>query len=567
FLKCAITSDHSTILLNIKVIFASFLRPVNKSALPLINNGAVGKNIFAHGKSSEYPIVNGLIPMHSAISKAGKNDDLTRIEKYDKENDHSVENSDEVLDRVEKKIKSKWSELSPKEKEDPEKYHDKILAKAGLSAELFEELVQPVDLLDKNSNQIYFFKDKKGLAFRDQDTREPVFAIKDKEGNYIQIDGNHESMGSIIPNDYEPVAIQVLGKPVMEITKNGDLKVKEVKPLTADIDVLAYGTKIDIENYNTISHKEMTKAAREKILQNPDYDKLFSGFKSILISKSIDKVPRVVKYFIKKSLGQKKSQELLETLKKEKILKQHLHGMGEGAEISHAITGHMRAEFKNTEISHGAEQFNLRFTQPMGDNWVVVDPKGKVSVIKTEEELLKTFNKFRDEGLSMPPNPKWGWKLEENGYVIDQEQKALFDKITNAKNTIDKKASAKQKKHLQKLVDTKLKLGILSVTTPIEYIREQGKKDNKPRKSKAELDQEIKSTKNKLNELMESYSKKYPVIDESKKWNIKNYSFKKTKNKIKGIKNVLKKYKGNIKSSLQAINLKAKNKQQSPRRH
>jgi len=241
----------------------------------------------------------------------------------------------------------------------------KLLNKAQIPPEAFDPLVANVSLLDKNGNQIYIFEDSKARALRD-DKGNPIYGIQVK-GKFQLIDINHEVTDSnpTIPEAFKPVAVEVIGKPEIEIGRDGSLKITKVNPITADIDILAYGAKINLQEFDKITtHSKIVQKEKERAIK--DYSKTlpfyFRGLtldlKQTLAQSEIDKVD--VPSYLKTDKNFLKLQSKLKTIE---VLRENLRGMGEGSDAAMAITGHMRDEFKEkVEISHGAEQFNIHFT-------------------------------------------------------------------------------------------------------------------------------------------------------------------------------------------------------------
>ncbi len=445
-------------------------RPVNSVAFSHMKAGAVGKNMFVHGKSAASgTIAQGLIPVQSCISKAGADDNVDKIKTYNSENAHSIETSQHKFKEIEDKLKTLVE--TRKEKDLPKLDHQGLLKEAGIPAEAFDPLVSKVNLLDKNGNQLYIFEDDKGRALRDKD-RNYVYAIKQDE-KFKLVDINHNIINhdpEIPITKFKPKEIEVIGKPEIEIDDNGSLKIKKVLPITADIDVLAYGARVNLQEFDKIrSHSAILKDEKTKIIEASGLN-LPDNVKDLLTNKEIDKALSKETDLVSK-LPQdvakgKEFQKLTSDLRDIELQREHLRGMGDGSDVALAITGHMRAEFRDkVEISHGSEQFNIHFTQPMDKEWVVIGNTGKVEVVKGEEELIKTFNKFKEQGLSMPPNPNWGWKLENGQYGIDKDLRKIHDKAGDLTLKLSG-AGESQKQEIHGILDLKTKLGIESITEP-----------------------------------------------------------------------------------------------------
>ena len=442
------------------------LRPVNRLAFSYIKRGGVGKNMFVHGKSAlPGTIAQGLIPMQSSISKAGKDDDSDNIRSYNKENKHSIENSQSVFKTIEVKLKA--IALGRKKQQLPELNSTPLLEEANIAPEDFDPLVSKLDLLDKHGNQLYIFENSQGIALRD-DEKNYVYAIK--EGDvFKRVDTNHE----IIDNNLEvqsgfvPQKVMVLGKPKIEISIDGSIREVGVSPITADIDVLAYGTAINLNEFDKITnHYKILKIEKENSIESSGLN-ISSDVVKILSEGEIDKILAKKDPLIEELSRANPANflKLADDLKKIEVLRENLRGMGDGSDVAMALTGHMRSEFSNkTEISHGAEQFNIHFTQPMDKEWVVIDELGKVSVIEGEENLLNTFNKSVSKGLSMPPNPNWGWKWQpnKNTYAIDPELKSLYKKSGNLRVFLSGSDDV-QKQKIKDILSMQTQLGIESI--------------------------------------------------------------------------------------------------------
>ncbi|MGI4752882.1 MAG: ankyrin repeat domain-containing protein, partial [Janthinobacterium lividum] len=439
---------------------AIILRPVNPAAFALIKRNAVGKNMFVHGKSAEEGLAKGLIPLRSSISKAGNTNDIQNIQKYNSENEHSINNSCKVFEDI--KSKHKLEER--------------------ISEDKFEELVFSVKLLDKENRQIFIFENKDNLALKDNSNKH-VYAIKDS-GTFRLIDENHELVDENhkkIDNDVDKAKaaqwlkdkiakeysnereVEVFGKPKIK-EEDGTLKIKEVQPITADIDVLAYGYSIqtsgrkysDVGNFQTL-----LEDGRRKIIKDSGVSLSYEEEKN-LINKGIQDIGNL-----------HLPDDMISKFKDLEFSSVYLSGMGDGTEITHAITGSMRATFPNIEISHGPEQFNLRFPQPLDKEWICISYKQQsdnineeskavdgITILHNEQELVDAFNNFRQDGLNMLPNPHWAWKLENGKYVIDHKYKKIFNKIDELAFDANKNVSQSQKEDIENILKIKVDFGI-----------------------------------------------------------------------------------------------------------
>lgn len=436
------------------------LRPVNPAAFGLMKNGSVGKSMYVHGKSAEKGPSMGLIPTKSSVSKAGSSGNVVNIAKFNQENEHSIEESKAALARIQDSTKQAFQRLSSSNP-DREITSDLIAAEAKISQEDLRQIVLPVDLSDKSGNQIYIFENSQGLACQDGE-KNHIYAIKLADGSFMRIDDNHEPIGLLdkeVLKDFAPTKLQVFGQADIKIQADGTIKVDGVKPITADIDVLAYGSQAkqsydEIVNYQDVlrQHKLQT-IEKSAIAFSPDE-------LTALTTKPVDS--------LQTSFGDKGPgmHQLFEDLKKDEFLLSHMRGMGDGTDISNAITGYLREEFKdNIAISHGSEQFNLNFTQGLDAKWPVITPTGEKLIIQGEGQLMEIFNKAKAEGLSMPPNPNWGWKLNADGrFAIDPEYKKLFNGISDAASRVGPHSPASQIEQIEHLRQAKLELGKLLVS-------------------------------------------------------------------------------------------------------
>lgn len=453
-------------------------RPVNPDAFLWNSKGAANKSMFVHGKSADRGIGSGLIPVVAGISKAGNGDDLDKIKKFQKENEHSIEYAQEKLEALQHRLYGAKKFLTEKGLQISE---ESLLKNAQIAGEEFDPIILPVTLRDKKGNDIYVFTAENGSALRPEGDKEGhVYAIR-QNGKFRRIDESHEPTGELFdpPNGYKAEEFRVMGQPEFVIGKDAKIEIKEIKPITADIDTLAYGTKLDLGEQKQEDHKSILREDKKFIIGNATKNfgvSLFEEEKKDLIEKPIDSILKDKRTSIDsllnadpKILGTKEARKLqnlgklYEALKDAEVKREHLKGMGEGVRTGIDITGAMRADFKRTQISHGSEQFNEGFTQPLDKSWFYVDSKGAVSEIKGEEQLIKAFNEINKNGYSCPPNPNWGWKLNKEGSLeIDQglkEQNKLVDSLIMKRGNTGNK---EQDRSIGKIADQRLELGKLA---------------------------------------------------------------------------------------------------------
>ena len=443
------------------------LRPVNQTALALMSQGAEGKNMFVHGKSSTFGPTNGLIPVNSSISKAGSSNDKDKIATYNAQNEHSLHHSADKFAEIEAKLTAVCKGLGDKNLSEEEKIA--LLTKAHIAEEEFDPLVSKVKLQDKNGRQLFIFEDTKGLALQNK-SREPIYAIKEN-GQFKALDANHQSSNEplVLPKEFRPTEVEVLGKPIINIKDNGEIEITDVKPFTADIDVLAYGAKVALDDFNNVkAYDNILQENKKRILSETSLH-LSESDKEILTKHSIHTInndKRIKASISPEVLSSELFKELKTALRREEVNVEHLKGIGQGTDVILDIVGHMRGEFKNGEISHGPEQFNLDFTQPLDKEWVVISPKngGEVTVIQGEKNLLATFNEFKKDGFSMPPNPNWGWKLtNDQSYEIDPELRAIHAKAGDLNMQLSS-ATPEEKQQIKQILSDTLELGIKSIS-------------------------------------------------------------------------------------------------------
>ncbi|WP_375327367.1 anthrax toxin-like adenylyl cyclase domain-containing protein [Candidatus Tisiphia endosymbiont of Nemotelus uliginosus] len=447
------------------------IRPVNPGSFNHFQKGkVVGKNIFVHNKSADSGPVSGLIPVNVSLSKIGTTRDFDKIKEFQEYNNHSLENSNKEFKHLEQQfIKARQSIVNSGVTNITE---EDLWTKANIDISVLEPLISVVNIVDKNNNQIYIFTGKDGISARDPKyLANTIYAIKDANGKFQRIDDNHNSLGEYIPAaDTKPEAVQVIGKPEIGInTENGTIKIKSVKPIAADIDILAYGTKLNlkhekIENYTTIVAGTKEPAVNHSTLQH-----ILPHIKAELIQKPTNQIfteymgEEIDREYYKKQINPKMG-ELLDNLAHIERQKEYLKGMGEGPSAVLAITGVMRDIFPKAEISHSSEQFNYFFTQPLDTEWIHITSAGHVNIIKGEQELIQTFNQVEAQGMCMPPNPNWGWQLNDKGqYEIDRQLKSRNEDI----EILRKRARSDNSKQVNSITDiseknlqlNKLKLG------------------------------------------------------------------------------------------------------------
>ncbi len=493
------------------------LRPVNPTAFPLMKKGAVGKNMFVHGKSADKGLVDGLIPLKSSISKAGKNKDINKIQTFQRENNHSVEHSNQEF----KKIENMLAKSAQKFQQSGETNitSELLLHDAGIAAEAFDQLISTVNLVDKNKNQIYIFTDNDGLAKNPaDDPNGHIYAIKLQDGQFQRIDNNHEFIGEKFSEiqGTKPEEVKVIGKPEIKIETDGSIAITAVKPITADIDVLAYGAKLnlygDVENHKTLLESEkdkiisssgitLSEKTQNKLKRTNSID--YTSSKELMRLSSLE-------YLLSNSRGNDDSgfHDLLASLRESEVNLEHLKGMGEGVRPVLDITGAMRADFTNVEISHGSEQFNYTFPQPLDSEWVYINTKGETEIIQGEQELLNVFNQVKMSGNSMPPNPNWGWKLDSEGnFQIDKDLKEKNE-------FVDKLMMKPRTKEIEDILDARLQLGLFAINPNQQLSANES--EEKLNELQNNLDEKIQSYKRENDlEPFVTYSEIYPQQKET----------------------------------------------------
>lgn len=480
------------------------LRPVNPDALWHMNNGAVAKGMPIHGKSAISGPTRGLIPCNASISKAGSGGDLDTIRKFQEENEHSFHQSKEDLKLLEGKLQFAASSIL---RERPDRSKDsltgaEIMEKAGISKDSFDTIVEPVTLLTTSGKPIFIFENN-GIAAKDSEG--PLYAIKVGD-QYQKIDADHNPIGAPFESkDHgEAVPVKVFGKPSIKISSSGTISFEDVKPITADVDVLAYGAKRDLLTKGPGNYEEIKVLEGKRTIAKKSAALRESGFKltdESVVALSNQDIGKTIEYFQSIDLrdrpkSSKQRDELVTKLTKienERLREDQLEQLksyGDTSAPIRAIVGALRADLEKYEISHGSEQLNYNFTQALDKEWVRVDREGVVSIIKNEAELLGVFSKIREDGYNMPPNPNWGWKLNDAGkYEVDdklREQNKFVDRLmfvaTDNKN---------QQTDIMSILDKRLALGKLSVNLDNNQEVKHDKRVAEIIKLKGELDAKI----------------------------------------------------------------------------
>ncbi len=358
------------------------LRPVNETAYLWIKSGARGKNMAVHGKSSEELLLRGLIPVQASISKAGKNDDPQKIRGANEENKESLIISKRLIEQMKKKRE--------------------------LVQTLEERIVTSAPLHTKTGKQIYIFENNENLALRDSNSKAAHFFIKES-ASFCRINENHEivSKKEGLSHEFHPVAVEVMVKP--EINKAGDIK--GIQPITADIDVLAYGHEIKDVGYSGINLSRV-------------YPKM-EGVAS-----------PVVKQFFK---------ELNKSIGRDLIT-------------------HSSEQF-NISYTQPLDGKWIVVT-PYGTIKEIV---GEKNLIKEFNDYVPRHS-FGPAGtlqnISFTPNPCWGWKKQGGKYVIDKNLKSLFVKVDAIKSKVDAIGNANLKKELKTLQCCKVRTGLAYLEEP-----------------------------------------------------------------------------------------------------
>ena len=485
-------------------------RPVNPSSLLHMKDQAVpddgsppnlpaqGKNFFIHGKSADEGPANGLIPVNASISKAGKTPDINKTKAYQHENDHSLERSEETFIELQERLQITAAQL-PEAERKPEN----IMKKAGISEDHFAPLVEKMQLTDKSGRQIYIFTDTDKLAAKGEDGKH-IYAIQNEDKTFSKIDENHNVVGPYLPPaTHKAEAVEVWGKPTIEVQGDGTLRTTEVRAITADVDIMAYAARIDltpgtIRNFDQHVMSQKQAVIKESGLIFPEETRKNLATKPL--SEMQEYINTISEDFTK---GQAliKALQAVETQSDKDL--QHLRGMGDGGKVIHDITGFLRSELKRDEISHGSEQFNYDATQPLDKEWILYKPDGSITKITSETRtgtqpgLLDIFSEAKRLGYSMPPNPTWGWKLQSGEYQRDEtlkEQNKLIDPLMFVKTE-----DAVQQQAINNILDQRKKLGLVSIGLTEKGLSDE-ERTERTTKLKTDLDNSIKE-----------YGKKYLI--------------------------------------------------------
>ncbi|MBP7189693.1 MAG: hypothetical protein KA998_00390 [Rickettsiaceae bacterium] len=424
------------------------LRPVNETARHWLARGAVGKNMFVHGKSVASGPASGLISFNASISKAAnRGEESIKLSQHD--NEHSIEQSDKLLGDLEKTLKAAAARLVIQGIENPSR--KEILNAAKVSEEAFDPILQKVQLSDRNGSPIYILTNADKFAAKDQNGKH-VYVVSEN-GQYYAIDDNHDRVNQIdIPESLKLEPLELIGKPEIEIASDGSISTSKIRPITADIDVLAYGSKENLREGAMEDHTSLLIEQKTKFLQAMHFPQ---DFIEDFSAKPID--------YLKQNYP--KETTIIDQLEAIESKFVHLRGMGGATRSVLDITGAMRADFHHDELSHGSEQFNYYFPQPLDKEWVVVNPKGEVKVVTGESGLLALFNEAKVNGYSMPPSPHWGWTMDRAGrYVASDELKKTNDFVNSVMYKEDKDITLRDK-----VAANRLLLGLAHTSTPEEW--------------------------------------------------------------------------------------------------
>lgn len=435
--------------------FPMWIRPVNKISLSHMKKGAAGKTMFIHGKSSPAgTITQGLICMSSSISKAGMDDDVAKVKQYNDENKHSVSVSDTQFVNIGQRLASTVASRAAQELEALK--GPALFAAANVTEEELAPLLQEINLVDNQGRQIYIFENDKALALRDNRAAY-VYAVKSGE-QFQRIDLNHNDMDSPFTptNGYNAVEIKVLGKLIVNAEQDGSLSIQDTpRPYTADIDILGIASQhIDLNRYDqVIENQRYAQNEKKKAIDDSGLKFNDEQIKALLSTNTLINID---------GFDAGKITALSGKLKQIDKLRENYKSIGHGTDDFIALVGHLRAEFaQNTEISHGAEQFNIDFTQPLDKEWVLISEDGTVSKIEGEEALLASFNEYVSKGYSVPPNPFWGWQWNKDrtGYEIDPNRIN-----TDALRTSRSSVPYEQKLQIDKILKAQRAFGIANIS-------------------------------------------------------------------------------------------------------
>jgi len=527
------TNISDEILATLKDLVASnnmpmFIRPVNKIAFVHLNPNkgnsegqkAVGKTSYIHGKSApENTIAQGLIPIRSSISKAGMNGNIDNIIKYNYENQHSLHESEEQFQHIQILLNNAFHEL---QRTGGAISEQQLYKKAGITEEMLAPLVSSVNLTDKNGNQIYIFETGDGMALRSGIEPHPiVYAIKQPGvDKFIPIDINHNPIGEAFdtPYGYRPVEVQVLGKTNVKFNmETGKLEIESVKPITADIDILAVAAMVDLNRFDQVKanrlypENEKRKAIEGRGIkfnesEEGDLKKILSGPFTKEAEEELLKLKPIKEWLDGKEKVEFES--LCAEFRKIDKLRENIKSIGHGTDAFLGVVGHLRAEYRaNTEISHGAEQFNIDFTQPKDKSFVLIDTYGHVSVIKGEDELIEAFNRFVSEGYSIPPNPFWGWKWNAARTAYERDPEYVN---TDALRTYQSSAPEEQKKAIQAILDAQERLGLALISGPPAKFKYTGAYDKGATVAASEHD--IADKREEFTAKMQKFKVDYPRL-------------------------------------------------------
>lgn len=425
------------------------LRPVNETARHWLAKGAVGKNMFVHGKSVASGPASGLISFNASISKsANRGEESIKLAQHD--NEHSIEQSDALLEKLEGALRSAANELSSNGRNNNSR--TELLNFAKISEDAFDPIVQKVQLTDKNDNEIYILTDKNKLAAKDASGNN-IYVVAEND-RFYSIDDNHEKIKEItIPDSLSLEPLEVIGKPEIEISQDGSISMKKIRPITADIDVLAYGAIGNLREGAMEDHSSILKAQKVSFLES-------IKFPGDLIDEFSSKNPNELKATYS---NESVIADELERIESKFV---HLRGMGGATRPILDITGAMRGDFRSDELSHGSEQFNYYFPQPLDKEWVVVAPNSDVKVITGESSLLGLFNEARAKGYSMPPSPHWGWTMDRTGKYVSSDSLKQINEFVNSIMYNEDKGTKLQR---DKVVANRLLLGLAHISSQEEW--------------------------------------------------------------------------------------------------
>ena len=210
-------------------------------------------------------------------------------------------------------------------------------------------------------------------------------ALRDKEGKacffvkngeeYVQIDEDHNVVKKTFTSPTSVEGYKAVQVKVMAKPEFQKGKISSVKAVTADIDVLAYGDRIINLGFDVINLDPFAYPQMEGI-------------------------------------SPKEVQSRFRSLNRE--------------------TGNKDL------ISHGSEQYNLYYPQPLDKEWISILPDGKIKKLHNESELIAEFNRYIPlttmsgggvlSSTSLVPNPWWGWERDasKKRYKINVGLKKLM---------------------------------------------------------------------------------------------------------------------------------------------